>query len=289
MVHTTISLRHKEVDRMIYRNSKEIVALYHHGKNVIRVMHNGKCVYNGCNTTVGTVPMTFRSSAGFINQYQIWGNIQQNGTPAPENPVEVQGVGKLITEGEYSGKYEIPVVTRSENQEPVTTSIFLGEPLYKGDYIIKDKSGGKVHRKWGVKVFDGTENIIFDSERKRFYNNIIDLKTAPYARLVRIYNNFYTVLYNTEPFDIKFDNVIYVGSMEKIIYIHDKRFTTTDDFKSFLASEYAKGTPVTVYYPLATPTEEEIELPDIPTIKGWNIVDVATDVKPEKISLTYRR
>ena len=41
-------------------------------------------------------------------------------------------------------------MTRSENQEPVTTNIFLDKPLYKGDYITKDKSGGRVHREWGV-------------------------------------------------------------------------------------------------------------------------------------------
>ncbi len=398
---------------MIYRNSKEIVALYHHGKNIIRVMHNGKCVYNGCNTVVGTVPMTFKSSAEFINQYQIWGNIQQNGTPVPENPVEVQGVGKLITEGEYSGKYEIPVVCRGKNlavikegtisyggitllksngvcslkgtasfnggrlniilspafllkrgnykftassyseiylsnvsngrvivqanattfflaedtqvvigfnvtkgksyditdicvqlelgdtateyepyHEPITTSIYINELLYKGDYISKDKSGGKVHRAWGVKVFDGTEEWA-----KKYGDNLFDLQNClddtPFIAgkgfcTHYIYNSVQSNI-NINMHDSEFALQHFEGLNRFNVFFKDSRFTSPTNFKVWLAEQYAKGTPVTVYYPLATPTEEEIELPDIPTIKGWNIIDIDTDVKPEKISLTYRR
>ncbi len=63
-------------------------------------------------------------------EYKVYGNIQQNGTPSPESPVEVQSVGSLITEGENSGKYEISVVCRGKNlfdETQVTTGYINGK------------------------------------------------------------------------------------------------------------------------------------------------------------------
>lgn len=50
-----------------------------------------------------------------LRDYKIYGNSIQDGTPTPENPIEVQSVGELVTEGEYAGKYKIPVTARGKN------------------------------------------------------------------------------------------------------------------------------------------------------------------------------
>lgn len=50
-----------------------------------------------------------------LEGYRIYGNSVQEGTPTPETPVEVQSVGDLVTEGEYAGKYKIPVRVRGKN------------------------------------------------------------------------------------------------------------------------------------------------------------------------------
>ena len=50
-----------------------------------------------------------------LHNAQIFGNSIQDGTPTPEAPVEVQSVGELVTEGEYAGKYKIPVTARGKN------------------------------------------------------------------------------------------------------------------------------------------------------------------------------
>jgi len=52
-----------------------------------------------------------------MKQLKIYGNSVQVGTPAPENPIEVQGVGDLVTdEADVNyGKYKIPVVIKSIN------------------------------------------------------------------------------------------------------------------------------------------------------------------------------
>lgn len=45
------------------------------------------------------------------------------------------------------------------------------------------------------------------------------------------------------------------------LWIRDNNFPTVADFKSYLAAQYAAGTPVTVWYVLATPTTETITIP----------------------------
>jgi len=72
--------------------------------------------------------------------------------------------------------------------------------------------------------------------------------------------------------------------------------------KAYLASEYAAGTPVTVWYVLETPTEGIVNEPlykigdyadelttttPIPTAKGSNTLTVDTTVQPSEVSITY--
>ena len=48
---------------------------------------------------------------------KIYGNSVQNGTPSPDNPVEIQSVGDLVTDeaSEYYGKYDVPVIVHGKN------------------------------------------------------------------------------------------------------------------------------------------------------------------------------
>lgn len=71
------------------------------------------------------------------------------------------------------------------------------------------------------------------------------------------------------------------------LYIKDSQFTSLTDFTTFLQQQYANGTPVTIYYILATPTTEQVTVPTIPTTSGLNTIDVDTSVKPSEMSLTY--
>lgn len=75
----------------------------------------------------------------------------------------------------------------------------------------------------------------------------------------------------------------------------------TASWKSYLAAQYAAGTPVTVWYVLATPETgiineplmkignyaDEVSNISIPTITGKNIVDVETVLKPSEVSFNY--
>lgn len=78
---------------------------------------------------------------------------------------------------------------------------------------------------------------------------------------------------------------------------------TLTDFKSYLAAQYAAGTPVTVWYVLAEPETGIVNEPlmkigdyadtvsfaqarvTIPTVSGENVLDVPTDVKPSEVTI----
>ena len=58
-----------------------------------------------------------KSYAGTAGQFKIYGNSIQNGTPSPDNPVEVESVGDLVTDTTdvNYGKYKIPVKVSGKN------------------------------------------------------------------------------------------------------------------------------------------------------------------------------
>ena len=93
-----------------------------------------------------------------MSNYRIYGNSIQDGTPTPDNPVEIQSVGDLITDTTDSnyGKYKIPIKLTNENEESEITNIYLVESLRKigdsADYI--DFKSKKLVKE------DGTEETI---------------------------------------------------------------------------------------------------------------------------------
>jgi hypothetical protein len=88
------------------------------------------------------------------------------------------------------------------------------------------------------------------------------------------------------------------------LYFHDRRFNTIAGFKAYLSSQYAAGTPVTVWYVLATSATGIVNEPlhkigdyadtvsfaqagvTIPTVAGTNTLDMTSPVKPLAVSIT---
>ena len=86
------------------------------------------------------------------------------------------------------------------------------------------------------------------------------------------------------------------------LYIGETTISSAADFKAYLQQQYAAGTPVTVWYVLATETTgivnepirkigdyaDEVSGITIPTIAGANAVDVLTTLKPSEMSVNYK-
>ena len=84
------------------------------------------------------------------------------------------------------------------------------------------------------------------------------------------------------------------------LYISDSTYTTNDAWKAYLAQQYANGTPVTVWYVLATPTTGIVNEPlmkignyadslttSIPTTDGANAMSIGTTVQPSEVTAAY--
>lgn len=61
-----------------------------------------------------------RSKGKNVQNYEIYGNSVQDGTPSPDAPIEVQSIGDLVTDiaSEYYGKYDVPIIVRGKNLLP---------------------------------------------------------------------------------------------------------------------------------------------------------------------------
>lgn len=253
------------------------------GKEFREIYDNkGRLLFKNWNEIQGSLPLNFTSRGGHLLDYRIYGNTVQDGTPTPENPVEVQGCGEYYAE--LNG-YKIPVTGSS-----ITTPVYLGsEPLHKiRDYA--DYKRGVVVRKIKKWVLTVKELYKRDESYQRFIMIISGAKIEG-LRLTRVYCTHFLSVYDGRPISEVPNNSIYSSDVATgKFFIKSTDYTTEADFKSYLAAQYAAGTPVTVWYVLAEPEEEPLEnLLPIQTIKGTNILTADTTVQPSEMYIKYRR
>ena len=152
---------------------------------------------------------------------EIVGTVTQTGTPTPENPIE-------------------PVFY--ENNGLILRAIGNVADSYS-------TSTGKITRRIGVKIFDGTENWLYTQGvvASRISIRIPDSQNQ-WGRALS--SHFVSV--DTHGSTITNGRMSFDGS----VYLCNTDCANLTEYKTFLAEQYANGTPVTVYYPLATPVEE---------------------------------
>lgn len=219
----------------------------------------------------GTTPLTLSNPIGDdLIEYSITGNIVQDGTPTPENPIEIQSVGELVTEGEYSGKYKITVtITNGEQNESI--DMYLDTPLMKDEVVY---SNGIRDVKWRKHV------VNIKSTYDAASGNILGISAftteQDYGMLRKmVFCNITT----------KGDSTI-VGSC----YLNEKNIcfvgTPTDTLKSL----QEKYNGAIVYYQLKTPTTETVVVPNISTPKTeTSQLSIDTTIKPTNVSITYNK
>ena len=163
------------------------------------------------------------------------GTVVQNGTPTPTNPIAPffyqQGDMILRKVGDYADSY--------------------------------DASTNKITRRVGVKVLDGvTEGAkmvpAWNAAYKRG-NFVIDGKLATDVSVKDAYCTHFN--YNSEvngsPTSAGFctrDS----GDLALFSFLGMNDINSSSDANAWLAAQYAAGTPVVVYYPLATPVTEDM-------------------------------
>ena len=134
------------------------------------------------------------------------------------------------------------------------------------------------------------------AESNAYYHTI-----SNYYRYSGLCSHYKTVRNVSEETGIFFGNAVHF-----LTNLSDE-IDTVDKWKSYLAAQYAAGTPVTVWYVLAEPetgivneplckigdyadelTDTIATLPEIPTTTGQNTLTVDTELQPSEMTITYR-
>ena len=164
-----------------------------------------------------------------LNNYKIFGNSTQNGTPTPDSPVEVESVGDLITDTTdiNYGKYKIPIKVKTKN-------------LIDINNIVKDKGLA-----WATgNYYNVTGGIASDFIKVKNNTNYV----SKYSAQVILYDSNYNYISSingtssTKSFKITNENCEYI----KIAFrVSDNPGIT--DFKNINDIMLEEGTSATEY------------------------------------------
>ena len=146
-----------------------------------------------------------------------------------------------------------------------------------GDYQdTQEVISGSVTRKVGTMILDGTEDWVnYSSGNGVFYFDSDATFGLPSNCLCTHYNGVESpVGASTMPY-----NSIKCGFATDVrynhrVYLRGAADTSLEDLTTFLATQYANGTPVILLYPLATPTTETVTAQPLNIQQGTNIVEV---------------
>lgn len=234
--------------------------------------------------TITTLPATVIGDGTPISSYVIKGNMEQSGTPTPSSPIYPSECGDLVASGEHAGQYKLPITLGN-----TTTDIYLGEV--------------QSTRRIKKLVLDGTElwqksasgyNAFYFFMHSGSYphpklnSSALICNIATFTQLHDNYTSYPWFCVSDSSFGISTDSAVIGG-------------TAVADWKSYLAQQYANGTPVTIWYVLASPTTGIVNEPIrkigdyVDSVSGTGLAtsgtaqefDVGTTLKPSELDLTY--
>ena len=160
-----------------------------------------------------------------------------------------------------------------------------------GDY--KDEQDiitGSVTRKCGIWVLTGEENwTVASSNADVFYlsSTYFPDDYGVVSRFTPICSHLEGVL-STVSISAMTANTLKTNNSSKIIYACVGADYTKDEWKDFIAAQYAAGTPVIVLYPLAEETTEQVTPQTLHTAEGTNTVSVTSEVDPVTLTVVYK-
>jgi len=231
-------------------------------------------------TITGVPPISFKADGTPLIAWNILANMVQTGTPSPDNIIIPQEFGDLVTSGDHAGEYAIPITCGA------THTVYLSEPLRKiEEYADKAESTGAATREIYELILTGDESFVYNNGMQRF---VVTSNLYKRVREKIAVCSHYEAVANQSAASLANNQLTFLvsGSGNNYMYIRDTRFDNADDFKAYLAAQYSAGTPVTVWYVLATPTTEQFTVPEISTVRGSNTMTVDTTLQPTSVSVT---
>lgn len=179
--------------------------------------------------------------------------------------------------------YKIPISSGG-----VTINIYISEPLQKL-YTYSDdlQSDGTVIRNSSKVELTGNENIEYVSNYGQFKVQTSYYRRPPYDKTSYLCTHYKAISNAASWAGDNYITVSQSDTPDRFYRIKDSRYSTAEDFKTYLAQQYANGTPVTIYFVKAAATTETITAPSIPTTEGANSITVDTTVQPSEFTATW--
>ncbi|MBR6838077.1 MAG: hypothetical protein IKM94_00720, partial [Alphaproteobacteria bacterium] len=156
--------------------------------------------------------------------------------------------GQIYTDG------EVETIGDSANHT-ATVATLLGVGDYRDTQNINT---GAITRNVGVKVLDGTEDWVASSNAGIWILTTWDRAWPGSAMALFSTHYVGTMELNTSMPANSIKITSYASASSRGSMFIKTNYTNLADFKTFLASQYANGTPVVIVYPLATPTTESV-------------------------------
>lgn len=172
-----------------------------------------------------------------------------------------------------------------------TTNIYLDKPLRKmgnyTDYI--DFKRSKIIRNIGEKKLDDTIQWTTGdfNAQKRLYcaSNKID------SNMQKVYSNSHKGILMADQYpadtleNILANNIINAVGISSSSYfsIMNQKYASAYEFLQALQAK-----PVLLLYGLINSVEEDIELPNIPTLDGNNTLNIETEITPSQVYIKYK-
>ena len=226
-----------------------------------------------------------RLSDGAIGYYEVNTNVF----------LEPRGNGTPTTTGIDDSQMELVIVGTKEvisiNNQTASAEDLLQITNYADE---QDIISGEVIRRIGVKVLDGTENWVKESDNgTQFYLVIDDMKLFRTSDRGNLLCSHFSVYSDTPMINntIQTSQLVSPPDYYPIIKIRNDSIIPGDanDFKRFLAEEYNAGTPVIVLYVLDEETTEQVNPQQLNTVAGNNTITVTAEVGNIPLEAKYKK
>ena len=202
------------------------------------------------------------SDNGKIQDMMIYGKSSQDGTPSPENPVEIKSVVnptvKVLNEDET--QFKAATLPYTLNAIPVSSggNITIDGQQYIADYV--DVERGKLVRMIQKRALNGTETWRMTNLEEY---NYFALTTSDDAQLQSILPNNKNIRCNLfKAGELNENNILRLGGYERIQIRYDSA-NTVEEFKNMLSAKNA-----VCYFILQTPFEINLAPEEVQVLKA---------------------
>lgn len=230
-----------------------------------------------------TPPQSFYSGGGSLTPGLIYGNIGSVG--------QMSGSDWVIpyTIGNATGTITMSATLGAGGLTSIPSAV-VGNTREKMIYVMDNynpSTGVVTHHTVGTHTFDGTESIGYSSNRYTWtWSGTTDVSNDAI--------NCYCTHYPERTANDVWTNRSVAGytgcaanSNRQILFVDRvNAWSNADGFKTWLAEQYAAGTPVTVCYVQTSTTESTSTLPAISALPGTNRCSIGGTIQPPVMELT---